>query len=180
MARIYHETTVGTEVQVEMKSGQLLRGLVVWIQDDHVGVAFRNCIDVDETLSNRIFAEPGRTPRLPRMGVDYRVRMRCGRRYHSGRVCDISQSGAQVQTTGSLSPESPVSVMLWDFPAIPGSVRWTRGTRAGISFNEAVRLGPLVRWIQDRRADPPGASLLQPGVRLRLPAENQTQERGNG
>jgi len=179
MARIYHETSVGDQVKIEMKSGQLLQGSVVWAEDDHVGVAFKDRIDIDATLSYQNL-EAAYLPRLPRIGVDFRVRLRCGSRYHSGRVCDISQSGAQVQTTGSLAPETPVSVMLWDFPAIPGSVRWTRGTRAGISFNETVRLEPLVRWIQDRRADPPGASLLQPAIRLRVPAGHQTRETVDG
>jgi hypothetical protein len=174
MARIYHETSVGDEVQVEMKSGQLFQGSVVWARDDHVGIAFRDRIDVDATLSNQNAADAGYRPRLPRIGVDYRVRLRCGSRYHSGRVCDLSQSGAQVQISGSLALESPVSVMLRDFPAIPGSVRWTRGTHAGISFNESVRLEPLARWIQDRRAEPPGTSLLEPAVKPRIPTRNQS------
>ena len=173
MARIYHETSVGDEIQIELKSGQLFAGTVVWTQDEHAGVAFRDRIDIEAALSSQNIAEAGQVRRLPRMGLDHRVRMRCGSRYHSGRVCDISQSGAQVQTTGSLAPDTSVSIMLRDFPPIAGSVRWTRGTRAGICFNEAVQLELLVRWIQDRRADLSGLALIAPGDAPPIAADNQ-------
>lgn len=161
MARVYHELAVGDEVKVEMKSGQLLTGSVTWAQDRHVGVAFCEPVDVEAALSSHQITAAGYLPRLPRMEVDYRMRLRCGSRYHSGRLRDISQRGAQVQISGSLLPEDPVSFMLRDLPPVPASVRWTKGTRVGLSFHQSVPLEPLVRWIQDRRADWP--AMVAPG-----------------
>lgn len=155
MARVFHQIAVGDVVGVELKSGQLLPGSVSWARDDHVGVAFREPVDVDAALSGQNLTDTGYLPRLPRLEVDYRMRLRCGSRYHTGRLRDISQRGAQVQISGSLSPKDSVSFMLRELPPIPASVRWTRGTKLGIVFHQSVPLEPLVRWIQDRRADFP-------------------------
>ena len=180
MARVYHDIAVGDEVKIELKSGQVIAGLVAWAKDEHVGVEFRDVVDIEAALSNKNITDAGYLPRLPRMEVDYRMRLRCGSRHHTGRLCDISQSGAQVQISGSLSPESSVSFMLRDFPPIPASVRWTRGARAGISFNESIPLGPLVRWIQNRRAEWPRIVPVGPDPAPQFMTRLQRRERGNG
>jgi hypothetical protein len=180
MARVYHDLAVGDEVRIELKSGQLLAGLVAWVRDQHVGVEFRDMVDIETTLSNKSITDAGYMPRLPRIEVDYRMRLRCGSRYHTGRLCDISQSGAQVQISGSLSPLASISFMLRDLPSIPASVRWTKGTRAGISFNESVPLEPLVRWIQNRRAEWPSVVPLGPDPEARVTARFQREGNVNG
>jgi hypothetical protein len=180
MARVYHEIAVGDEVKVELKSGQLLRGSVSWSRDDHVGVAFCEPVDVEVALSSQAMTDAGYFPRLPRIEVDYRMRLRCGSRYHTGRLRDISQRGAQVQISGSLSPEDPVSFMLRDLAPIPASVRWSRGTRVGICFNQSVQLEPLVRWIQDRRADWSDIVPLGPAPTPQPAARFQCEDRENG
>lgn len=178
MARVYNNMSVGEVVHIEMKSGQLLQGSVVWERDKHVGVEFRTHIDVEKTLSNQHVRDSGFLPRLPRIQVDYLIRMRCGSRYHSGRLCDISQSGAQIQMVASIAQEEPVLLLLRDFPPVHGSIRWVRGTRAGISFNESVRLESLVTWIQCHRAD--RSSGLPLDLRGERPASRPRGARDDG
>jgi len=179
LAQIFHKSFIGDQVQVEFNSGNMFNGLVIWTQDDLVWVAFQDRVDIKVALSNQS-PNPDHLPRLPRIEIDCRLRLRCGNRYHRGRVCDISQSGAKVQTSGPLAPETCVTVILRDLPPISASVRWTRGTRAGISFDESVRLEPLARWIQDRRADPPGTPSPKPSTKPRLAAPDPSQERVHG
>ena len=180
MARVYHDLAVGDEVKIEMKSGQLIAGLVAWAKHEHVGVEFRDVVDIEAALSNKNITDAGYLPRLPRIEVDYRMRLRCGSRYHTGRLCDISHGGAQVQIAGSLSPETSVSFMLRDLPPIPASVRWTRGTRTGISFNESVPLELLVRWIQNRRAEWSRIVPIRPDSAPQIMTQVQGKERRNG
>ena len=156
VAQVFQDYAVGDGIRIEMKSGQLLEGAVAWVWDDHIGVTFYAVIDVDAALSSQDAADDDRyAARLPRLEVDCQMRLRCGGRFHTGRICNISQSGAQVQLSGSLAPEASISVMLKDLPPISASVRWTRRTRAGLSFSENVPLDPLARWLEDRRANWP-------------------------
>jgi hypothetical protein len=180
MARVYHEIAVGDEVKIELKTGQLLAGQVAWAKDEHVGVEFRDLVDIEAALSNRHISNSGYLPRLPRIEVDYRMRLRWGSRYYTGRLRDISQSGAQVQTSGLLSPAASVAFMLRDLPSIPATVRWTKGTRAGLSFNESVPLEPLVRWIQNRRAEWPHIAGVEADPAPQITTRLRRKGCGNG
>jgi len=180
MARVYHDVAVGDQVRIEMKSGQLLAGQVAWAREGHVGVEFRDVVDIEAALSNRNIADAAYLPRLPRIEVDYRMRLRCGSRYHTGRLCDISHGGAQVQISESLSPETSVSFMVRDLPPIPASVRWTRGTRTGLSFNESVPLELLVRWIRSRRAEWSRSVPIRSDPAPQIVTQLERKERRNG
>ena len=47
----YHDVSIGENIEIEIKSGELLHGSVVWARDRHIGVRFRTIIDVEGTLS---------------------------------------------------------------------------------------------------------------------------------
>jgi hypothetical protein len=44
-----------------------------------------------------------------------------------------------------------VRLLLPDLPPITGVVRWTSGTKVGVSFNECIAFEQLAQWIQAQR-----------------------------
>jgi hypothetical protein len=163
MAHVYRSLDVGENVRIELNSGHVVEGCVVWAEDHipalasrivrRAGVKFRDPVEVEPILSNRDMNAAGRLQRWARVNLRCPVRMNFDGRQVGGRLCDISQGGAKIQTPGGFTSETQGSILLRDFEPVHGSVRWSNGSLTGFAFDEAVKLEPLAAWIQGRRAE---------------------------
>lgn len=151
MAQVYRQVPVGEAVRIEMKTGHVLEGNVVWEAASKIGVEFPSPIAVEPILTTRHLTLSGARIRPPRIPVACNLKLQDGAGFHSGRLCNISQGGAAVRTAKPLRGPGSAVLMLPDLPPFKAVVQWMNGDVAGLSFNDDVALGTLVQWIQHRR-----------------------------
>jgi hypothetical protein len=150
-ARAYRKFSIGEQVQIEFRSGELLSGAVVWERDWEIGIAFPQAIDVTAVLASRWITEMGRRRNLPRIEINCPGRLKTGLGSREVMLQDISQGGARVEVKGAAVDGSHVVLTLPDLPPLAGVARWAGGTEVGISFNECISFERLARWIQALR-----------------------------
>jgi hypothetical protein len=148
MIRAYRDVQVGARVSIELKHGEAVKGSVLWVEDDTVGIEFGSPIDVIELLAT---SGEGPKPRMPRVEVDCVVTVRQGARFHHVRACDISQGGVKITTERQLEVGGDATVSLAGMAPIAAVVRWRDGGRYGIGFNKPVPVAALVAWLHDQR-----------------------------
>ena len=160
-ARLYKRKNPGDVVQIELKSGRLLSGRIAWTRGLEVGVTFHEPIDVEDLLLSRWVSESGQRPRVPRVGVSCPGILRANGRSLSARVHNISPGGARVEVQSELETMCEVVLFLPNMQPITGSVRWSKGGTAGLSFNERLPLDLVAQWVDlQRRVQRQGASHL--------------------
>lgn len=150
-ARIYRKVTAGESVEIELRSGQILAGSVVWQRGWDVGIAFAEPIDVAAVVAGRAVADTKRRRAVPRINVECPGRLSTGLRSFEIMLQDISQGGASVRSEIPVPEMCNVLLCLPDLPPVSGVARWNNGKTVGISFNECVAFERLARWIQMRR-----------------------------
>jgi len=150
-ARVYRRLTVGEQVEIEFRSGELLTGTVVWERECDVGLVFPEPIDVAAVLASRSVSEATKRRALPRINVECIGRLSTTLQSMEAVLRDISQGGASLQVEDPVSELSNVQLLLPDLPPIAGVVRWTSGKTVGVSFNGCIAFEQLARWIRVRR-----------------------------
>ena len=153
-ARVYRSLDVDEPVTVELKSGEVLEGSVIWCRGFDVGIAFNAPVDVPQILSSRWATETGRRPRMPRLEIACRARIRIGAIQYRVEVCDISQGGLKISFAKPLASGTSVVISLPDLPPLDGTVKWSDDCSAGLAFNEYLPMDLLVRWLKDQDAEP--------------------------
>lgn len=151
MARVYRSYRPGEEARVELTSGHVLVGDVVWARGVDIGVQFRASIDVANVLSSRWGPDSQRRPRLPRLELSCPAIARYGPRSCPVQLRNISQRGAKIIARGPVPALAGIVLGLPDLPCIHGTVRWSRGDEAGLYFNESLPFAVLARWVDERR-----------------------------
>lgn len=162
-ARVYRSLEPGDSVEIEFRSGELLKGSVVWRTEQDVGIVFPKPIDVAAVLASRWSGEERKRRALPRILMECRGRLDTGLRSFDVQLRDISQAGASLDAGSEFRGRGKILLSLPDLPPIAGVVRWATGTKVGISFNECISFEQLAQWIQARRD----------GLALDLPARRR-------
>jgi hypothetical protein len=150
-ARVYRKLAPGEQVEVEFRSGELLAGSVVWERERDVGIAFAERIDVTAVLASGSVIEATKRRSVPRISVQCPGQLSTGLRLVDIMLQDISQGGASLEAMTQTGNLSSVQLSLPNLQPIAGVVRWTSGTKLGVSFNECIAFEQLARWIQARR-----------------------------
>jgi hypothetical protein len=150
MLRAYRQLDIGQKLQVELKTGEPLSGVVSWVRDQQIGLAFDEHIDVIAILSSSM---EGQRPRMPRIETNSFVQVRQGASLYRGRACDISQGGVKIETSKAFAPASEVVVLLPGLAPQPAVVRWSGAGFAGMTFNRLLPLPMLIEWLQSQRED---------------------------
>lgn len=147
MAHIFSPLDVEEALAIELKTGQVVSGKVVWTRDNKVGIAFDGKINVSEILSTHVNPEDSaRVSRAPRLDVHSPARVRVGARYYLIEILDISQGGAKIAPGSNVNVGDEIVVMVDGFAPWPGVVRWAKEAQAGISFNQPIPLDQLAIW----------------------------------
>lgn len=161
MIRAYSSLSAGAEVEIELKSGQPIGGIVNWVRDENAGVTFDAPIDVIDILS---VSMDGPRPRMPRIEVDCMATLREGANILRLKVCDISQGGVKLECSSTLPIDADAVVTLPGIQAHAGSIRWCSDRHVGITFNRLLPLVDLVQWLrQQRESAAPDPAINRPG-----------------
>lgn len=148
MIRAYCTIAPGTRVSVELKSGELVDGSVIWVKDDLIGLEFNKPIDVVDLLKTSM---EGPRPRMPRIEVDCVAWVRDGADVQQARARDVSQGGIKVEAERGLGVGDQVIVTLPGLEPVPGIVRWSDAGCYGLTFNKVLPLPLLVDWLSEQR-----------------------------
>lgn len=148
MIRAYCAIEPGTGVSVELKCGEPVKGSVLWVETDSVGVAFDEPVDVVELLTTSM---EGPRPRMPRIEVDCVASIRTGADVHRMVARDVSQGGVKIETEIELGVGDGVIVTLPGLEPIAGVVRWSDSGCYGVTFNRVIPLPELVGWLHEQR-----------------------------
>lgn len=148
MAHVYCPVRAGQQIVVELKAHEAIPGHVAWTRDSNAGVAFDAPVDIEALLANPATLDNGWRARSPRIEVDRAATVRIDSVPSPARICDISQSGAKIETNAKLAIDGDVVITPEGFRPIGAVARWQEGDRAGIVFNEVIRLNELIAWIK--------------------------------
>ena len=148
MAHIYSPVRQDQQVTVELKTHDSIPGRIAWVRDSNAGVAFDAPVDIETLLANPPTLDNGWRARSPRIEVDRTATIRIEGVPSLARIRDISQSGAKIETSARLMIDGDVVITPEGFRPIAGVARWQDGERAGIVFNEVIRLNELIAWIK--------------------------------
>ena len=148
MANIYSEHEVGEHIALEIRSGQLLEGEIVWLRDGCIGVRFHAELDVDEMLKAASSSDrSGLRTRAPRIEVYGQAHIKIGLRTYSVDLCDLSQGGVKVTLPEPIDPDKEVVVSIGGLEDRKSLIRWQRNGRAGLSFVRPISFDLLVEWL---------------------------------
>jgi hypothetical protein len=155
MIRLYCAIANATQLTIELKSGQPIRGTVSWVKENHAGVAFDQPIDVIDILSASM---NGPRPRMPRIETDCFATIRDGANVLRVRARDISQGGAKIECETLVPQGADLVVSLPGLEPQRGIACWVEGGFVGVAFNRLLPLGELVAWLQQQREYQRGAA----------------------
>jgi uncharacterized protein (UPF0248 family) len=147
MANIYSAHEIGEHIVLEIRSGQLLEGEIVWQRDGCVGVSFHSEVDVDEMLKAVSADRDGLRARAPRIEVYGQANIKVGSQTYSVDLCDLSQGGVKVTLPGPIEPDKEVVVSISGLEDRKSLIRWQRNGRAGLSFIRPISFDLLVEWL---------------------------------
>lgn len=156
MARVYRPFEGDEIVQIELRSGRVIDGRVVWNKEGNVGISFVGPIRVEEELARECgkLADESREgrARLPRIRIDGPVSVRRGNQEVGGRVKDISQQGARIMLDRADVIGVDDSISLNFVPecnfSFAAQVRWRRQLSIGLQFKKTLTLETVAEIAQ--------------------------------
>jgi hypothetical protein len=166
MGKVHETLPVSATIAIEIRSGVLTYGTIVWTNDLMVGVQFAEPIDVMDIL--HASSERGdRSPRMPRLNIPAPARLLVDGISRKVRVVDVSQGGAKIEAD-FLRPGDPVVISIEGLDACGGAICWVDDGRAGVSFNSPIAFEQLACWalqrqLTEKQAGIPDTSRMGPG-----------------
>lgn len=151
MAEVHGSFGVDDKVEVRLKAGDMLSGLVRWSLNGRIGVEFDGPVDVADLLghvANRI--GPEGVARGPRFEVECRAELLAAHQRHEVRLIDLSQGGARLVADLRLERDSIVRLAIPGLGDREAAVRWVGEGAYGLSFLEPLAFADFGAWLINR------------------------------
>lgn len=145
-AEIYCPMEVGETVEIQFKSGQKVRGHVVWVEDRQAGIEFEQPVETELLLVRRDHDPEGHPIRAPRLKVDMPGMLRVHGEQVCVRVSDISQDGCRLRSDLMLKPGTGCEISLPGLGYRLASIRWFRDNEAGVRLDERLSYQDFALW----------------------------------
>lgn len=137
--RLFHTPPPETHVFLELGNGDRYAMERVWARDDHAGFRFSCSIEV-----SRFIEEPCDLPRRPlRLNLRAEAVLVADGEVARAVMMDMSQHGACVESARKFALQQRIRLESGTLPPRVGFVRWRRGYRHGLVFQQALRLDEL-------------------------------------
>lgn len=149
-AKLYSTGFELGRVKVRIADAGPVLGEIVWIADEHAGIAFGDTAGRDAMRRLRREPRPDARRSVPRVATAARAIVRSGGRAFAAELCDISSFGAKVRTRRSLKPDRAAVVDIPDLPSIRAYVRWSDGQDSGLEFATPIPMQVIGHWIDQR------------------------------
>jgi hypothetical protein len=142
--RLFHPLALDGPCRIELSGGGQYRLEPAWQHGEEAGLRFSDApIDIEQLLEEA-GPFPKRAIRLSLRG-GWPVTLHGATDPLPAQICDISQHGCAVLCTQRLSIGQLVEIEDAAIGAIEGRVRWRRGDRYGLVFQQSFRLDSLAR-----------------------------------
>lgn len=150
MAEVHVPLVEDDAVQIELKAGDRLSGRVRWTREGRMGIAFDAPVEVGTLLAKATVrtAEQGLV-RAPRFTVDCPVELRVDGRRHAGRLVNVSQGGARLETELETEQDQLLTLAIPGLPERRGGVRWIGDGALGLFFVEPLAFDELGLWLAE-------------------------------
>lgn len=137
--RLFHAPPPDKHLFLELGNGDRFAMERVWARDDHAGFRFSCSIDVA-----RFIEEPCDLPRRPlRLNLSADAAVVADGERSRAIMVDLSQHGACIEGARKLALQQRVRLEADLLPPRVGFVRWRRGYRHGLVFQQGLRLDEL-------------------------------------
>ena len=147
--RLFHALPPEVPLTLEMPNGDAHPLERVWEEEGKAGFRFNAPVDIA-----RIVESPSQ---FARRGVRVNLQVPCdlfvGARRVAGKICNLSQQGAQVHTQEKLSLIQRVRIVAEGMPEVAGKVRWRRNDDYGLSFEDTFQFAELAALAFDLQRD---------------------------
>ena len=171
---------VGDRLDLELLTGDRLRGQVDWVDGSDVGLRFDEEADMFALITRNLVHQPGDARRMPRIELNCPAWLEAGSRREIVTVTNVSDGGARIETRVPLVIHEQVILTLDGFRPAPGIVRWVQGRIAGIAFTPELPWQELMPWLRRRHRPRPKevqkASVTPPSTVAKASAQEEKSE----
>ena len=151
----------GRRLELELDTGDLLEGKILWRRGFEVGIAFDEPIDVLPIIARNLVSQPGERRRMPRVELTCPAQIETEQRHSLGTLRDIAQGGAKLDVMFPLQADEKLLLIPEGLRPVPAVVRWTQDRLAGVEFSEELDWQEMMPWLRARSRVTP-ADLLTP------------------
>jgi hypothetical protein len=173
---------IGDHLDLELLTGDRLRGRVEWVQGSDVGLRFDDEADMFALITRNLVHQTGDARKMPRIELDCPAWLEAEPRREVVTVTNVSDGGARIETRVPLVGHEQVVLTLDGFRPAPGIVRWVSGRTAGIAFAPELPWQELMPWLRRRfrskPRDPAKASITPPPNVATAPPQEAKEEIG--
>lgn len=161
--RLFHPMPEGRVLELEMPDGSRHVFDLVWERDDHAGIRFHDRVNVRELLDDHA----DRPRRQLRIQVANKARLAAHGELRDGRLVNISQQGACIESDAPLRLREKVRIEAEGLPVIHARVCWRRAPLFGLVFETGFQLEELARLLvrSQQSAEQTPAATTQSGAR---------------
>lgn len=145
-AQIYVPAEVGTDVEIELRTGTVLGGCIAWVESNFIGVSFDEPMPMAAMLAHCSFDDRMGALRPPRLVVNMNGVLKLGIEERRVRIGNISQAGLQIDIADPLHAGSPCAIALPGLPLRAATIRWWRDQQAGLLLSEPFDYTEFAAW----------------------------------
>jgi hypothetical protein len=149
---------VGERLDLELLTGDRLRGCVEWVQDSDVGLRFDEAADMFALITRNLVHQTGDARRMPRIEIECPAWLEAGSRREIVTVRNLSDGGARITARMPLAVHEKLVLTLDGFRPAPAIVRWVQGHVAGIAFTPELPWQELMPWLRRRHRPKAGSA----------------------
>ncbi|MFM5931983.1 MAG: PilZ domain-containing protein [Novosphingobium sp.] len=149
--RLFHPLPAEAHMQLELSNGDRYDVEKVWERDDQAGFVFQSTAQVDHLLEER--SPYRKRPLRARIALD--ASLAANGQAMPVVLKDISQQGGNIECDAPLARDQRVSLSAPGLGKLDAKVRWQRGKRVGLVFEQTFRLDQLAILLFDLQPIPP-------------------------
>ncbi|MFM5906543.1 MAG: PilZ domain-containing protein [Novosphingobium sp.] len=143
--RLFHPLPAEAHMVLELSNGDRYDVEKVWERDDQAGFVFQSNAPLDHLLEER--SRFRKRPLRARIALDATITANGVAAL--ARIKDISQQGGNIECEAAFARDQRVSLTAPGLGKVDAKVRWKRGTRVGLVFEQTFRLDQLARLLFD-------------------------------
>jgi hypothetical protein len=138
----------GTEIAIELVTGQRPAGTVDWVKGGETGVRFSQPVDMLALINRKLVSQPIERRTMPRVEIRCDVYVKFAENVCPAIMRNISAGGLQLEGEDLPPRGTFVSVFVEGLNLSPGEVIWRRGNLAGIEVFEELSWTSIIPWIK--------------------------------
>jgi hypothetical protein len=139
----------GTEVAIELGTGQRRKAKVEWARGGEIGIAFQEPVDVIALINRTLVAQPVERRRMPRVELRAPVHVKWAEHLEPATLRNMSSTGMQIEGV-RLPPTDTMASLFVEGLRLPAcEVVWKQDKLIGVEFFEEVNWSSIIAWVRE-------------------------------